>query len=689
MGLVTEYPGWFVLLCILLGAVFSGALYFRAKAEISLWLLRLLALLRFLAVFLISFLLLSPLVRQRVRTIEKPVIIIGTDNSQSIAMGKDSVYYKHIYPSRLSEMTSRLEQKYEVRTFTFGEKVREGVDTGFSDQVTNLSAFFSETEKRFTGRNVGAVIVASDGIYNQGLNPLYAARRISWPVYAIVMGDTVQKRDIMVRKVTFNRQAFLGDRFPIEILVDALKCNGEKGTIKVTKGTGTVAEIPFVIRDDRYSNKFSVQIEAREKGLQHYTITVSPVDGEFTAQNNRQDIFIEVIDERQKIAILYDGPHPDISALRQALESGIRFEVTESEVSQFTDAPGKFDLIILYQVPSVSGTGQVDRLMDSETSLLFILGTRSDLFAFNKLQTGLSILSQKLSYTESQPMLNMSFPLFTIEREMGGIISQYPPLLSPFGTYQSSPLSDILLYQKIGNVTSQMPMAVFFKKDQRKFGIITGENLWRWRLSDFSQKGNHDAFDELIGKIAMYLSVKGDKSFFRVEVKNTIPENEPVEFSATVYNESYEPVNDPEVSLIVRDANGKSFPFIMSRSGNDYYLNAGSFPAGDYQWDASVMVGNNKYAKTGQFVIAPINLEALSVVADRQLMSQIAASHDGTVTTPDDMKTLTDQLLSRRDIASVSHYSKRFSDLAGNIWLFLLILALLAVEWAVRKRSGM
>ena len=131
MGLVTEYPGWFVLLCILLGAVFSGALYFRAKAEISLWLLRLLALLRFLAVFLISFLLLSPLVRQRVRTIEKPVIIIGTDNSQSIAMGKDSVYYKHIYPSRLSEMTSRLEQKFEVRTFTFGEKVREGVDTGF------------------------------------------------------------------------------------------------------------------------------------------------------------------------------------------------------------------------------------------------------------------------------------------------------------------------------------------------------------------------------------------------------------------------------------------------------------------------------------------------------------------------------------------------------------------------------
>jgi hypothetical protein len=232
-------------------------------------------------------------------------------------------------------------------------------------------------------------------------------------------------------------------------------------------------------------------------------------------------------------------------------------------------------------------------------------------------------------------------------------------------------------------------MIIFFKNNDRKVGIIAGENIWRWRLSDFISRGNHEAFDELVGKIAMYLSVKGDKSFFRVNVKNTIPENEPVEVSAEVLNESYELINDPDVSFVVKDKSGKSYPFLLAKTGKDYYLNAGAFPAGDYIWEASVTVGKNRYTRNGTFGIAPVNLEALSLIADHALLAQIADAHNGFTTTPEGMQSLAEQLLSQRDISSVAHFSKRFSDLAGNLWLFLLILALLTAEWAVRKRSGM
>lgn len=689
MGLVTEYPLWFVLFCVLIGAAYAGALYFRAKAEISPWLFRLLTLFRFLTVFLISFLLLSPLIRKQVKTVEKPVIAIGIDNSQSLVLGRDSVWDRDVYAQKIASFIRILGEKFEVQPYTFGERVREGIDTGFSDKVTDISSFFLEMEKRLASRNVGAVIIASDGIYNQGLNPVYATGRIPWPVYTVAMGDTIRKRDILIKKTVYNRQAFLGDRFPVEILVEALKCNGEKAVLKVVRGTETIAEIPFQVFGDRYSRKFSIQIEAKVKGLQRVSVTVSPVGDEFTPVNNRTEIFVEVLDERQQVLILYDAPHPDIAAITRALESGIRFEVKESELSKFTEPPDPYDLIILYQVPSVAGVQQFDRIMRSKASLLFVLGTRTDLFAFNNLQTGLTITSQKATFSESQPVVNGSFPLFTIEKEMQEAMREYPPLVCPFGTYQSSPLSDIFLYQKIGNVTSQFPMAIFFRNGERKTGVLAGENIWRWRISEFTRKGNQDAFNELVSKVVMYLSVKGDKSFFRVKTGNTFLESEPVEFTAEVYNKSYELINDPEVSLVISDENGRNYPFVMTKTGKDYFLNAGNFPAGDYTFEASVMTGKEKQVKTGAFMVARVNLEALNVVADHGLLSRIAESHEGFMTVPDSLEQLARHLMERDDIASVAHYNKRYSDLAGNLWLFLLIIALLAAEWGIRKRSGM
>jgi hypothetical protein len=59
------------------------------------------------------------------------------------------------------------------------------------------------------------------------------------------------------------------------------------------------------------------------------------------------------------------------------------------------------------------------------------------------------------------------------------------------------------------------------------------------------------------------------------------------------------------------------------------------------------------------------------------------------MTVPDSLEQLARHLMERDDIASVAHYNKRYSDLAGNLWLFLLIIALLAAEWGIRKRSGM
>ena len=50
--------------------------------------------LRFFSLFLISFLLLEPLLNTEFRKVEKPIVVIAQDFSASVLLNKDSLFYK-------------------------------------------------------------------------------------------------------------------------------------------------------------------------------------------------------------------------------------------------------------------------------------------------------------------------------------------------------------------------------------------------------------------------------------------------------------------------------------------------------------------------------------------------------------------------------------------------------------------
>ena len=92
MQIISNYPWYYTLLCLVAGFVFSGALYFRDKknSDRSKPLLISLAALRFVSVSLMALLLLDIFIKRLVNETEKPVIIVAQDNSSSIIAGKDS-----------------------------------------------------------------------------------------------------------------------------------------------------------------------------------------------------------------------------------------------------------------------------------------------------------------------------------------------------------------------------------------------------------------------------------------------------------------------------------------------------------------------------------------------------------------------------------------------------------------------
>lgn len=199
---------------------------------------------------------------------------------------------------------------------------------------------------------------------------------------------------------------------------------------------------------------------------------------------------------------------------------------------------------------------------------------------------------------------------------------------------------------------------------------------------------DHQAFDQLFQKIVQYLSVKYDRNLFKVRMKSTFLENEPVEAEAELLNRSNELINEYDASVVITDDEGNNYPFSFGRIGRAYFLRTGSFPPGVYNYRAEVTAGPDKYQRSGSFVVTPVDLEAINLKADHNILYRIAEIQGGEMVYPGNIQSLPDIIEANEEIHSISRTKEIFSELIDAWWVFFLILGFITAEWALRKYSG-
>lgn len=689
MTILLEYPAWFILFCIAAGMGYAGILYFRNRKlnELPVWIVRLMAFLRFSIVTLLAFLLLSPLLKTMNREVEKPIMIVAQDNSESIVAIKDSSFYKTEYKKQLQQLVDDLKNKYEVHLYSFADKIKEqnNCDSlNFDEKQTDISQLFNELDARYANRNVGAIVLATDGLYNKGSSPLYATDKIKAPIYTIALGDTTVKKDIVLLKAEHNRTAYLGNKFPIEIVVGAKQLKGKTTTLTVSQNENVLFTQLINFNSDAYITTIPVFIDAKEIGLQHYKIKLSSLSEEVNLNNNTRDVYIDVQDEKQKIVIIAAAPHPDVNAIKDAIESNQNYEVESYTLDNFDKPLKKYNLVILHQLPS-SKTPAIKIMNDINAANIpvWVLTGNSTI-----LKNDLTVGPIADKSNECEAVLESNFALFTISDELRKAIKHFPALVCPHGTFANGSNSNPLFYQRIGIVDTKTPLMVFNSIAENKIAILNGEGIWKWRLQDFATNGNHNAFDELISKTVQYLSVKTDKSFFKIQFKHNFFENENIEMGAEVYNQSYELINEPEVNINITNADNKKFPFTFGKTNNAYHLNAGMMPVGEYKFEAKVKVGEKIYAQSGRFSVSALQVEQNNTIADHQVLYSIAKKHKGEMVGPSTLNSLAEKLNNRTDVKSISYTQNKLSDLITLKWIFFLLLTLLSIEWFIRKRNG-
>ncbi|HTH82680.1 MAG TPA: hypothetical protein VL490_07075 [Mucilaginibacter sp.] len=681
--------GWWAPMCLLLGLLYAWLMY-RQPVNLSDKFRYMLSTLRAIAVFIIALLLISPLVRSVNYQQQKPLILIAQDNSQSISAFHPAGFNPGAFVDELGKLKQLLGDGYEVHEFNFGRDLGNGLSKSFNAKQTNIAAVLHQLNDRYVNQNIGALVLATDGVYNQGSDPQYEARNFKTNIYTIALGDTVPKRDLLIGNVNYNKTAFLGNDFEIEVLAEAWQSKGETMHLTVTEDGRAVNTQLIPVDNDAFKKVLTLKLNADKKGIHKFNINIAPVKNELSTQNNTETIYVEVLDAKQKILLLYDGPHPDISVIRQSIESNKNYELKASLTADIgTLKLSDYSLVILYQ-PSPNSFNVLKSLIEkSKTPLWYMLGAQADISDFNAQQklTHISASRQELQEVFAQPVPD--FSSFTLSDSTTQKISRMPPLLAPFGSYTAVVANGIAFKQKIGTVATSYPLLLFGDENGRRLGVLTSEGFWRWQLAEYQAYGNHHALEELFSQSVQYLTANANRQRFRAyPSKNIFDEGENVLLNAELYNDALELTNTPDVKIELRNTDNKNYSFLFTRNGQSYQLDAGTLPVGEYTYSATTKLGNRLFTATGQLTVKPLNLEIRQSAADHQLLKNIARQSGGEMLQASQISHLADLIKKNENVKTLVYENKHYSDMIDVKWVFVLIVLLLGAEWFMRKREG-
>lgn len=692
MNIILEMSAWMLVPVLLTGLAYAVLLYYRnAHTPFSKQLQLLLFVFRFVVVSLIAFLLLNPYFMQNVKVVENPVILLAHDNSSSIVLGRDSSYYFNEYLLRFDSLKNMIGDKFQIEQYTFGQSVTKKGNLDFSDQRTDFSALFRELSTSYFRRNVGALIILSDGIFNAGIQPELQAGNLPFPLYTVGLGDTIVHPDFSITDIRYNRLIYNKSDFPVEVNFRAVEAMGEQAIIRLSADGVNIGEKVIPIQSSRFSDSHSFIVSASESGRKKMTVEILGQGDEIVLVNNKREFYIEVLNQKQQILLLAKAPHPDLAALKAVFAD--YYEITTEFIQTWKPQEKQYSLIILHELPSegMNNSLLIDFLAKKEDlAVLFILGGQTDINGVNHMQKAIQLrnIGQK-SMIDVLPVANASFTSFTTETFQKERIRRFPALLSPLLEFTSASSNTSFLNQRIRGVVTNYPLIGFAEEGIRRVGFISGTGIWRWRLADFSQNGNHETFNDIFGKTANYLLVKRDNRRLRLFAEAEFLLNEEIRFRAELYNPSLELVNDTDVKLTVTNTESEiSYDYLFSRTENAYQLNAGRLPAGAYNYIAETQLGSENLRFEGSFVVIESSIEGQTLLADHDLLFRLSRLTGGKFVTKENMLELPILLKADQNLTSTSSITRKFEPLAGLAWFLGLVILLATAEWLLRKTFG-
>ena len=640
----------------------------------------LLSFLRFIALFSVFLLLVSPKLTKKTFSLEKANLLVLTDNSSSIK----NIGAKEQVDSILQRLISsnELSDKFKLEQYHFGKTIGVSDSLTFSDKATNIVKAL-KTLNTIYGNASSVVVLLTDGNSTLGEDYEYYGENQKFPIYPIVLGDTTRYDDLRITQVNTNKYVFLKNRFPVEIFVSYDGNENISTQLNVALDGKNVHSQKLALTKDINSKVLTINVNAASVGLKTMRINLEPLINEKNTRNNLKTVAIEVIDEKTNVGIVSELLHPDIGALKKSIESNEQRSVTIVKPTVDLKDLSDIDLLILYQ-PTVSFSRIYDFLKKGNLNSFIISGPKTNWNFLNNAQSSFTMNSYDQS-EEVTPLINKGFSKFDISDLA---MDDYPPLETNLGEIIINKGHGILLRQRIKGADIGEPLLVLAENGLDREAILFGENLWKWRVQNFRERQDFNDFDELIGKIVLYLSSKESRSRLVLNYESFYEGNSEAKIAANYFDESFSFDSDAEISLQLKQKGERGIQeFPMLLKGSYYEADLSNMTPGEYTF--TVKVANENISKSGSFNILDFDVEQQFTSSNYKKLDRLAASTGADIYFPGQTNDLITDLMVENNFKPIQKSHQNVVSLLDFKFLLAIIISALSIEWFIRKYNGL
>jgi hypothetical protein len=595
-----------------------------------------------------------------------------------------------------------------AKILLFGNKIDSLVpgnlsEINLSETRTNFSKIIETIN---SGSNhINSAVIISDGIITDGVDPTYEAEKLQVPVFTVGIGDSTQKHDISIYNIISNQIIYTGKQTQIEVLIKKLGFAGKTSKVTLYEEDKIISSQDVILNSSGL-NKAYFNYKAVTGGEKKMKVIITPIEGEASKSNNYRIFYLDILDTKLNVCIIAGNPSADVSAISNAL--GIDKNIQVKKLIQLsankfwnetkTTVIDSSDILFLIDFPSSkSPQNLIDKVFSSiekqNKPYLIIVSSGVDL---SKLKNYERLLPFSINTTaggtikvQSELISDNYSAYFSNSGNKKEIWNSLPPITQFAAGFSSKPGSNVLVKSTIRNMILTNPQIVTRNLGmQRSFSILAGD-IWNWELQTADKYP--EFYYNFINDIVKWLSVSQKNKQFNITTnKKTYFQNEQVEFTAELYDQTFNPIDTANITLQVSE-NGHKSNMNFSPQGNGIYtFNYTPFGTGDFSYEATTGI-NSSIIKSnfGRFSIEEIQAEKLDTQMNPGFLKSLAKAANGEYYSIDNYSNLKEKLIKINNSPVKENITKSEFRIWGNKFILVILVFLLAIEWILRKRAGM
>jgi hypothetical protein len=683
-GSILYYGIVFVL--ILLSA---GTAYFIYRNEdLSKFKKAVLVFLRTVSLFLILFLFLNPYTEYRKKSTVKPANIVLIDKSLSETLENRNAGI----PDALKKLESG---NSGLKYFLFGSKLLKQVKE-YSDDSSLYYKYSTNLARALDGINayddltVNSFTVISDGQINDGNNLIQTAQKFNVPFHYILTGDTVQKKDLVLRRINYNKQVFVNSLSKVFVTVNSYGYDKE---IKVNLYENDVKIKTNAIKTNTgiYDYETFFDLISSNQDIKKYKIEIESSDDEITKINNSEIFYVKYVDNSIKVLMIAGSPSYDISAIKHAFSTTENFKADyriQKQSNEYYDGDlpdfRNYDVLVLNGFPTdITSEEQISaikkKLNDYNIPLIFINSSNISFDKLREFQNNLPFIVNDISKKEFRSNLRITSNDVTAKADQLRKFNVYPQSFFYKEAFSVKPNSTILGL----TVQNNEPAIVVDNTSGTRSAGFLGYGFYKWNLN---QQGNYNFLQGLVSTLINLTVDESTKERFILKAnKDYFAVSENILF--TSYFKDSDPLKKYSVKLTIAGGSKSELLELNQTNKNNFEGDYTPFEKGDYTVKGDLYENGNYIASNSlKLSTGDAIQEFKDTKASDEILKELAYRTKG--------ENLTNK--NRQDIAEVLKVNTGKESTVSEKGLFrssflylILIIVLLSIEWYIRKRSNL